>query len=456
MKQLSIEQKAKAYDEALKVLHKYDGANIMFTQDLKEEMFPELAESDDERVRKRIIALVRAHGQGMYKDEMLAWLEKQGEQKQEETWPNLSNCLHDCKKCAGKCLYRKEKYQSEQKPAELTDLRTWKYIIDAVLTEREGIGNYLDNPWTTEVAEKLQKRFGNIEKNPVYPLAHEHEKMETERWKEACKAACSDMNYRSHYGLTETRDDYFVDGVHWADEHPKQKTWNEEDEKMLKRVIDFIPQCMTAHGYNEYINFLKSLKDRVQPRQEWSEEDDDMLNTIIADYKFLSKKYRDAERDFFITMQITGDDIEAVSWLESLKNRVLSQSKKEWNKNDERNINDIISIIYENCIAEDASRLIQWILSLRPQQKYEWNDEDKKILENVINDIKSLKQQVYCKSACDKEIDWLKSLRPQSHWKPSESDILLLERIANGKSNPQDFQASLGGLIGQLKKLREE
>ena len=29
MKELSIEQKAKAYDEALKVLHKYDGANII-------------------------------------------------------------------------------------------------------------------------------------------------------------------------------------------------------------------------------------------------------------------------------------------------------------------------------------------------------------------------------------------------------------------------------------------
>ena len=52
MKELSIEEKAKCYDEALKVLHKYDGANIMFTQDLKEEMFPELKESEDERIRK--------------------------------------------------------------------------------------------------------------------------------------------------------------------------------------------------------------------------------------------------------------------------------------------------------------------------------------------------------------------------------------------------------------------
>ncbi len=50
-----------------------------------------------------------------------------------------------------------------------------------------------------------------------------NKKMPVERWKMACEAACYDGNYRSHYGLTETRDDYFVDGVQWADEHPKEE-----------------------------------------------------------------------------------------------------------------------------------------------------------------------------------------------------------------------------------------
>lgn len=84
MKELSIEQKAKAYDEALKVLHKYDGANIMFTQDLKEEMFPELKESEDERIRKRIYDYINVtldDNESTEKEKWLAWLEKQGEQK---------------------------------------------------------------------------------------------------------------------------------------------------------------------------------------------------------------------------------------------------------------------------------------------------------------------------------------------------------------------------------------
>lgn len=44
--------------------------------------------------------------------------------------------------------------------------------------------------------------------------------MPVERWKEACEAASCQANYRKSKGLTETCDDYFVDGVQWADEHP--------------------------------------------------------------------------------------------------------------------------------------------------------------------------------------------------------------------------------------------
>ena len=86
MKKLSVEEKAKRYDEALKVLHKYDGANIMFSQSLKEEMFPELKESEDERIKRCVSDAVRKYGVEfatgtITKEKMIAWLEKQGEQK---------------------------------------------------------------------------------------------------------------------------------------------------------------------------------------------------------------------------------------------------------------------------------------------------------------------------------------------------------------------------------------
>lgn len=52
-----------------------------------------------------------------------------------------------------------------------------------------------------------------------------NEKMSVERWKKAVEAGCCQRNYRRERELTQTNDDFFVDGVQWADEHPKQSWW---------------------------------------------------------------------------------------------------------------------------------------------------------------------------------------------------------------------------------------
>lgn len=57
-----------------------------------------------------------------------------------------------------------------------------------------------------------------------------NDRMAVERWKQACKAGCNQSNYRRERGLTETRDDFFVDGVQWADEHPAETQWRSVEE----------------------------------------------------------------------------------------------------------------------------------------------------------------------------------------------------------------------------------
>lgn len=84
MKELTIEQKAKAYDKALEkarlVLQEKgnepDGASIL------SELFPELIESEDEKIRKELVSIV----DGYFSDKTsqqrkayIAWLERQGE-----------------------------------------------------------------------------------------------------------------------------------------------------------------------------------------------------------------------------------------------------------------------------------------------------------------------------------------------------------------------------------------
>ena len=84
MKELSIEEKAKAYDEALvrasklRVQKPFDTVSQMM-----EHVFPELKEPEDERIRKAIITFFESEDDNttyalVPKKDILAWLEKQG------------------------------------------------------------------------------------------------------------------------------------------------------------------------------------------------------------------------------------------------------------------------------------------------------------------------------------------------------------------------------------------
>lgn len=77
---MTIEEKTKAYDEA------YKRAAIRFGSNVADELFPELKESEDERIRK---ALIKGFNKldksatwynGITNGQIIAWLEKQGEQ----------------------------------------------------------------------------------------------------------------------------------------------------------------------------------------------------------------------------------------------------------------------------------------------------------------------------------------------------------------------------------------
>lgn len=87
---MTQEQKAKAYDKAIKVataLYKasepMSGCNVII-----ETIFPELKESEDEKIRKALIRYFTLSDEHAYNEacgvsyrDIVAWLEKQGEQK---------------------------------------------------------------------------------------------------------------------------------------------------------------------------------------------------------------------------------------------------------------------------------------------------------------------------------------------------------------------------------------
>jgi len=90
MKELSIEEKAKRYDEAIERAEKWRNApNVdkipTFANRVIDEIFPEFEENEDKRIRKEIIDFLELpHPQFVGKRDhktWITWLEKQGEQK---------------------------------------------------------------------------------------------------------------------------------------------------------------------------------------------------------------------------------------------------------------------------------------------------------------------------------------------------------------------------------------
>ena len=77
MKELSIEQKAKAYDEAKARISRAFDSNRC-TIGFMNEIFPELKESEDEKLREQVVyAINQLHVCECTKTKLLAWLEKQ-------------------------------------------------------------------------------------------------------------------------------------------------------------------------------------------------------------------------------------------------------------------------------------------------------------------------------------------------------------------------------------------
>lgn len=81
---MTEKEKIKAYDEAIKRAKKYYGNRIA------EEIFPELKESDDERIKKAIIEFFKSEDDNITyslvkKKDIIAWLEKQGKNSTDKT-----------------------------------------------------------------------------------------------------------------------------------------------------------------------------------------------------------------------------------------------------------------------------------------------------------------------------------------------------------------------------------
>ena len=234
--------------EAIEVVKKNwpDSGFTMLCEAL-ETLVPELKESEGEKILRHLKAVVKEYDmwteRGLSMNDVLTWLEKQDEQKPD---------------------------------TDFLDLRTWKYIVDAVLTEKEGIGQYLDSPFTEEVAKKLQKRFGNIEQKPVkvpkFKVGDFIQFNGMGHTRYTIKEVCG----LSHYINTcNKRMDMSYTDANFELVEQKPAAWSEGDEENSKNILYILNQLKGNAIYNKdkiaekCIDWLKSLKDRIQHQPTW-------------------------------------------------------------------------------------------------------------------------------------------------------------------------------------------
>ena len=265
----------KLYKEAFERARKFKSP---YCQAAVEQIFPELAESEDEKIRKELLAHIQQErASSTLKvnhakwDRMITWLKKQGEQPKK--------------------------------------VSIWKHWKDGIA------GNGIDKPiylikdcHTYSLSPCLSSECDYIELSELDNLMLEKqgEKKPADNY---CQENCK--------GFQETGK-CFVDGECKAKRDAEQNpAWSEEDENLLSRcVCDFDYLIKNENRgfeerYKEQIDWLKSIKDRVQPKQEWSEEDEHRRTDAIYFLESAEKHYAD-----------TSEIEKTIDWLKSLKDKI--------------------------------------------------------------------------------------------------------------------------------------
>ena len=346
---MTTEQKAKAYDEALEKAKKLQKTcDSQAVVGWCEFLFPEL-KKNDERIRKYLLKLADRCPEDsidfmgeVKKEDVIAWLEKQGEKptireryariKDSEWFKNT----HEGMSVSEENIEQKPKFH-EGEWVTNGDY-TWKIVevmpLDYILQSQDG--NIVDDTishtdeqfhlWTIKDAKD-----GDVLYSPCCKLIWIYKDEKT------CYVG-NNNNYHSGAVFTnapiciptdacpatkEQRNLLFKKmheaGYEWDAEKKelkkieKKPAWSEEDEYTLKGIVDEIEANKNSapdydiETYDRFLNWLKSLKDKVQPqpKQEWSDVDErhcQMLQKIICE-SYITASLANKLSDWLISLK---------------------------------------------------------------------------------------------------------------------------------------------------------
>ena len=180
---------------------------------------------------------------------------------------------------------------------------------------------------------------------------------------------------------------------------PKQK-WSEEDSDMVEDIVKNLKKYqlqMPNYRVELQMRWLKSIKDRIQPKQEWSEDDERERKRVVGLLEGWLSTFKET---------CYAEDCKCgIDWLKSLQDRVQPQPKQEWSEEDINMIDWLIRCCEEEhkelCndkyghqdivsdLKRDCRKKWDWLESLKnrvaPQSTWKPSETDITILEEVFN-----------------------------------------------------------------------
>jgi hypothetical protein len=219
-------------------------------------VFPELCESEDERIRKMLIEFFgkgaenNSSTNGISDKDILSWLEKQDPKKHEEE-------LEKAYKTADKVQYRRG-YEAAMKEMEKQGEIKASYEI-AEKEKQEFVGDGFI---------KCFANFLDFKEGETYWLEYIGDDKYNVR---------SDNLLGKTYHITPCQLYTVFKKLTWLEKQGEQKPWSEEDKVMLDEIIDFFENgtVKLQHDLSLYASWLKSLTGRYT----WKPSEEQM-NTL--------------------------------------------------------------------------------------------------------------------------------------------------------------------------------
>ena len=441
MKELSIEEKAKAYDEAkLRMSAAYNSNRC--TIGFMNEIFPELRESEDERIRKELLNAFQESEDSLYmvltphrRESFIAWLKKQGkhdmgisEAVKQKLEDNLNKALE--KETPESCNKFLE-MQGEQKDI----------LEDAILDSNE------DGLIAETIRYKKEKQDEQKPADKVEPKFKVGDYVVDEDDNCAYQIECVMENVPSgefSYDL--------VGGGYFPSTKKNYHLWTIQDAKD--------GDVLHSIGWHNDCIFIFNGLDN------WKFDEPNGDRAVATGYCCLSVSADKME------FGIQGPDcieVNTVKPATKIQRDLLFQKMKEvgygWSDKDRK----LIKIVNEQKPAdkqftpEQASVLNKHIDKFL-KQKNAWSEEDEKMY-NVVHDLawESYKTSRRLGIPTFGIInDWLKSLKDRYTWKPSDEQMEALNYVVNlmaSSKRPTEndlYYNILKSLRQQLKKLREK